>query len=282
MSTNTLQLRGGDTLVISPTQLDKVKTCLRLWKHNYIDLRVAAGAAPARDGGKSYDAAMNLRYTRMGSSAADDATEAAMIQASQDAFAGIDLDLEEWRTPARYADAIRLYNQRYKDEPFEILGVQLPFEVVLGEVPVSREFYWARGVELGAATVKVRLHGILDLLIRQNGLVLVADTKTKGKWGECEQVGYDNNAQMKAYCWAIPQMRAQLGDAAGPPWATLPDKVDGAMVNAVVLRKPYVREGSASKANALPRTEFHRFVVTYSDERWRSGAVTRCTTLSRR
>lgn len=281
----TLQLRDSNVLVISPTQLATLKTCMAMWRYNYIEGRVAARPSPARDGGKSFDDAMNLRYRRMGSAAPDDACKAAMKQAISDAFTGIELPLEEWRTPARYQEVVELYNEQYGEEPFEVLGVQVPFEVELGDVPVSEEFWWktqtAEEAHIAARfgrRVRVRLHGILDLLIRQrdSGLVLVCDTKTASRWEGRDQAVYDNSAQMKAYCWAVPEMRRQLGEAAGPPWATLPERVHGAMINAAVLRKPYVRASAAASAKAQPRTEFHRFVVTYSPERleeWRRDTL---------
>lgn len=315
----TLQLRDGNVLVISPTQLEKMKSCMAMWRYNYIEGRVAARPSPARDGGKAFDDAMNLRYRRMGSAAPDDACKAAMKQAVADAFIGIELPLEEWRTPARYQEVVELYNEQYGEEPFDVLGVQVPFEVALGEVDVDEKFWqivwrdcehdfkalpvnihdehrvtglkckkcngfawqddWDKGRPLTYQDpVQVRLHGILDLLIRQrdSGLVLVCDTKTASRWEGRDQAVYDNSAQMKAYCWAVPEMRRQLGEAAGPPWATLPERVHGAMINAAVLRKPYVRASAAASAKAQPRTEFHRFVVTYSPERleeWRRDTL---------
>lgn len=228
----------------------------------------------------------------MGSAAPDDACKTAMKQAISDAFAGIELPLEEWRTPARYQEVVELYNEQYGEEPFDVLGVQVPFEVALGEVQVGNDFWFAYAASLPQAEgdalyrelpltprrVKVRLHGILDLLIRQrdSGLVLVCDTKTASRWEGRDQAVYDNSAQMKAYCFSVPEMRRQLGEAAGPPWATLPERVHGAMINAAVLRKPYVRASAAASAKAQPRTEFHRFVVTYSPERleeWRRDTL---------
>ncbi len=264
----TLTLRDGHTLLVSPTQIDRMKTCMRMWRHNYVDLRVAARAAAARDGGKAFDAAMNIRYTRSGSAAPDAACEAAQIAASDAVFATLDLPLDEWRTAARYADAIRLYNEHYRDEPFDVLGVQQPFEVALGRIAVPRTFWPAIGrpaFDISCPEyVQIRLHGILDLRVRHRstGLGYVMDTKVKGRWGAAEQAEFDNSGQMKAYCWAVPQA---TGEA-----------VEGAWINAIVLREPYKRISSATAATAKPRTEFHRFIVSYSAERleeWRRDAL---------
>jgi RecB family exonuclease len=127
--------------------------------------------------------------------------------------------------------------------------------------------------------VQVLLHGILDLLVRRDdGLTLIVDTKTVNQWNAQRQAEYDNHGQMKAYAWAVPRIRAQA-EALGvsdPALARLPEVVHGCMPNVVVIRKPYAREGSASKPNALARNEFHRLVTTYTPERleeWRVDAL---------
>lgn len=292
MSGPQLELRGGDTLLVSPSQLADLQLCPRRWHFKQMWRRVRAAAAPARDGGKAYDAAMNIRYTRMGAATPDAACQAAMEAAIHTAYQGIELPLDEWRTPARYVDLVRAYNEHYGEEPWDVLGVQLPFEVHLGDLPAPPAFWiaywqlkygndWSTAPDFDGQAVpriKVRLHGILDLLLRHRdtGLVLVCDTKTASQWGPGQQSSYDNHGQMLSYAWAVPEMRRQLGDAVAPPWSTMPDAVHGCMVNACVLRKPYAREQSAAKAAALPRTEFHRFVVTYSQERlqeWRTSAL---------
>lgn len=291
-----LELLDHDTLVVSPTQLSTIKTCPRMWLYNYLYRRVRAGAFAARDGGKAFDDALNRRYRQASRGPVTPDLEAAM-QADIDAgFAGLDLPLDEYRTAARYKEVVTAYNEYYRDEPFEVLGVQVPFTVELGDVATCVAFWetYASALEPSARElamtklraydlpprVRVLLHGILDLLVRHRdtGMTLVVDTKTSNSWDARRQSEYDNHAQMKAYAWAMPRLKAQgealgLNDAA---LARLPEVVHGCMVNAVVIRPPYARESSANRANAKPRNEFHRYIVAYSQERldeWREDAL---------
>lgn len=296
-----LDLLDHNTVVISPSGLEKLKTCARIWKHTYIDKRVAALPNAAAAAGKAFDAALNLRYTTARNGAVDAALEERMLQAVDDAYAGLDLPLEEHRTPARFKEVVQLYNRNYGREPFDVLAVQMPFTVELGVVEVGSKFwdaYLTGRANAGEVVsrwnlskppppVRVLLHGILDLLVQDSatGQTLICDTKTSKDWGSMQQSGYENHAQLKAYCYAVPRIAPdaeRMGLTAGltpeqlAQLARLPRIVHGAMPNIVVIRPPYKREGSAEKSNAKPRTEFHRFVVYYSQERleeWRTDAL---------
>lgn len=280
-----LSLLGGDTLVVSPTQLDLIKTCPRMWLYRYLYKRTRAGAFAARDGGKAFDAALNRRYIEARSDAPSEALQEAMLADIRAGFDGLDLPLDEYRTSARYQEVTQAYNTHYGVENFDVLGVQVPFAVELGGVQARMPVYEENGFVGGFSEKRVRiiLRGILDLLIRthQQRLVLVTDTKTSNTWDERRASEYENNSQMKAYCYAVPQIKRQAVErgCADPALAALPDQVHGCMVNAVVIRPPYKREGSADKPNARPRNEFHRRIYTYTPERleeWRKDALAWC------
>jgi hypothetical protein len=283
-----LELLDHQTIVVSPTQLETMKTCPRMWHYRQMWRRVRAAADGARDGGKAFDAALNRRYTQAGNGPVTPDLEAEMLADIDAGFAGLDLPLDEYRTAVRYKEVVRAYNERYGQENFEVLSVQMPFTVPLGEVPVSAKFWLTymedkHGLDCDLnkmpGHVQVLLHGILDLLVRRDdGLTLIVDTKTANQWNAQRQAEYDNHGQMKAYAWAVPRIRAQA-EALGvsdPALVRLPEVVHGCMPNVVVIRKPYAREGSASKPNALARNEFHRLVTTYTPERleeWRVDAL---------
>ncbi len=139
--THKLDLVGNDTLVVSPTQLEVIRTCARQWDYRYLYRRVEREVDAAKQGGKSFDAALNLRYQRCGSNPVDPATEAEMLALIDAAYEGVDLPLEEFRTPARYKEVLQAYNAYWKGLPYEVLGVQVPFALLVGEVPVPYEFW---------------------------------------------------------------------------------------------------------------------------------------------
>jgi len=247
-----LSLLGGDTLVISPSQLEEIKRCPRAWLYRYIFRRVKVGAHGAREGGKAFDAAMNMRYTKLGSSPvlAGSELEHAMKQAIDDGFAGLDLPLEEYRTPVLYKSVLDAYNQQWGREAFEVVGVQVPLAVPLGVV----------------AGVQVVLQGIPDMLVRQpDGQVYVWDSKTMNDWSDRKLVEWENNSQTKSYAWGFQEL-ARLHPELG-----LPERIAGFMLNAIIIRKP-----SDSPRVKLPRIEFRRPVFLYTQEQleeWRTDAL---------
>lgn len=296
--TPTLPLLGGDTIVVSPSQLEVIRTCPTMWRWRYLYRRVKATPNAASLAGKAFDSAINLRYQRHGGGACTPETEAEMLALVDKAYEGVDLPLDEHRTPARFKEAIQSYNQRWKQEPFEVLGVQVPFAVLLGEVDVTNRFWatyykscvhsWSpvdfRGANVcptcGARrvtddhiywpdkSIKVVLRGILDLFVRLGSHVMIWDTKTSNNDIDGN---YDNSAQLKAYCWALQEL-ARLHPGAG-----LPPRVHAAAINGVIIRPDYKRSDRTPTAKDKPRLDFHRtFPSFYSAERlerWRRDTL---------
>lgn len=270
--TPALELLDGTTLVISPTQLEEIKRCAQSWKNRYLYRRVANYDNAAATGGKAFDAAMNLRYTRLGREPVTP-----VLQAEQDAlidagFAGADLPLDEYRTPSLYKQALAEYNQCWQREPWQVLGVQIPVAVELGYVQAKLPVIEPDGYSLGHAPKRIRviMQGILDKLIRDNdGHVLVADTKTMKSYSDRTVTQWENASQPKAYAWMMQEL-ARLNPTAG-----LPECIHGFLLNAVVIRKPYV-EGRAIPKNAQARFEFHRPRFFYTPEmfaEWRQHTL---------
>lgn len=282
--TPTLPLLGHDTLVISITQLEKIKTCARMWLYNYLYRRVRASVSPAAQGGKAFDAALNYRYQTLGNAPCTPEVEAEMLRIIDAAYEGVELPLDEYRTAARYKEVVQAYNEHWQGEPFEVLGVQVPFAVELGSVEVPSQFWWRRGevpftgevtcfdgnVEgrWDARRIRVILHGILDLFVRLNNHVMIVDTKTSksGKEG-----AYENSSQMKGYSWALPEL------ARTNPDAGLPERVHGCFINEVVIREPYRNPAYAQRATTKARNEFKRTLPAfYTPERleeWRQDTL---------
>lgn len=293
-----LELLSGDTLVVSPSQLELIKTCPAMWKWKHIHRRVRTGPSAARDGGKAFDDAMNVRYRQAGAQAVGEPLQALMETSIDTGFAGLDLPLEEYRSATRYKEVVRLYNEHYREELFDVLGVQVPFAVPLGVLAMPAYFWrhyhkacpheWlptdGRGADpcrlCGArrvtdehiywpdAPVHVVLHGILDLMVqmRDTREVLISDTKTMNDWKPSKLVEWENASQPKAYAWGMQEL------ARRHPEVGLPTQVNGFLLNAVVIRPPYKSENRKPGAKDLPRTEFHRHRFYFTQarlEEWR-------------
>lgn len=253
-----LPLIGGDTIVVSPSQLEVVRTCPAMWKWKHLHRRVKSTPNPAAHGGRAFDEALNLRYRTHGGDPCTPSTEEAMLTLIDKAYEGVELPLEEHRTPARFKEAVVAYNRHWGREAFRVLGVQVPFAVLLGTVTSSLTL---------EGTVKVVLRGILDLFIQSADHVIIYDTKTSNN-----DIGssYENSAQLKGYCWALQEL-ARLHPDQG-----LPPVVHAAAVNGVILRPDY-KPGRTPTARDKPRIEFVRpFPSFYSAERlerWRRDTL---------
>lgn len=235
-----------------------------MFHYRYMWRRVRAGSFAARDGGKSFDMALNHRYTTAREAAPDATVVAEMEQLIDDGFADLDLPIEEYRTAALYKDVLREYNKAFQREPFEVLGVQVPIAVPLGivsmQMPVDATHFtpWIK-------SINVILQGHLDMLVREDDLVYICDTKTMNQWDNRKLIEWENASQPKAYAWGIQEL-ARLHPDLG-----LPSKVQGFLLNAIVIRKP-----SDSSRVKLSRIEFKRPKFNYTPERlalWRKDAL---------
>jgi hypothetical protein len=57
-----LKLLDGQTIVVSPSQLEIIRTCPRLWLAKYLYRRTEVVPDAATKGGGAFDQAMNYRY----------------------------------------------------------------------------------------------------------------------------------------------------------------------------------------------------------------------------
>lgn len=248
-----LTLLDHQTLVVSPSQLDEIKTCARRWLYKYIYRRAPATGHPATIGGKAVDAALNYRYTTLGGGKVTPEVEARMLAIVDEGYKGVTLDFDEYRTPARYKEVVQAYNQWWPEERFKVLGVQVPFAVELGEVPIIGYRFWDKvgwDTHNPPAFVKILLQGIMDMVVElPDGSISIVDTKTNK---EALKGAYLNSAQMKAYGWAMQELARVNPDCGLPP------KVNSTFINQLIIRPPYKNPAYVGKSNAKPRNEFHR------------------------
>lgn len=261
-----LTLHNGDTLVVSATQLEVLRTCPAMWQWRYLHRRVPTVPNEAAQGGKAFDDALNHRYRTCGNKPVTPEVEQEMLALIDRAYEGVELPLEEWRTPARYKEVVVAYNQHWRGEQFEVLGVQVPFAVELGDVPTPPVYVY-NGARL-PTRVRVVLQGLLDLFIRTGEHVFVVDTKTSKNDLDG---AYENSAQMKGYCYALQQLATLHPDKGFPP------RVHGAIINGVTIRPPYKQEGRTPRSSDKPRNQFTRsFPSFYTPERleeWRRDTL---------
>lgn len=232
-----------------------------MYKWAYLYRRKPATPNPAAFGGAAFDAALNLRYKRHGAEACTPETEAEMLALIDKAYEGIDLALDEHRTPARFKEAVIGYNSYWKAEPFKVLGVQVPFAVSLGEVELPLAIKLPK-------RIKVIFRGLLDLFVQTGEHVLIYDTKTSK---DDINDTYANSAQLKGYMWALQKL-GQLYPDKG-----FPSVVHGAAVNGVIIRPEYKNTERKPKANDKPRLQFTRtfpsFYLPERLERWRADTL---------
>lgn len=228
-----LRLVDG-ALLVSPTQLHTMKTCMQMWSYRNVWRREANVVAMARDAGKALHSALEAGYK-----GADVEQQRAALAAG---FAGLTLPDGEYRTEARYAEVLEKYREQWVGkEPFSTRGVEVPFAVRLGEIPMAH------------GMVPVILNGIIDRVLDWSGITYIADTKTMNDWGDWKQLEWERAAQPRLYCWALGELQRDH------PELGLPGGIKGFMLDAVIIRKP-----TTSVRATKPREEFKRITYPYT------------------
>lgn len=252
-------------LQVSPTQLDDMRRCFEYWGYKHVHRREPNTAAPERDCGKAGHAGLQAYGEARLAGATEADARAAMHDAVVAAFRSITVpDDEAWRTPVRYNEALVGYLDHYGQDPFEVLGVEVAFSVPLGEVQVPGDM-GARiagnevdgfSVVQDVRTVPVVLRGIIDRVIRWDGIVRVGDYKFKSDWGDAAQAQYSRDPQFKLYAWALRELQA----SGTRPDLGAPSDVTGSVIDAIVLRKPL----TGTRESKVPRTEYRRVHYPYT------------------
>lgn len=182
----------------------------------------------------------------------------------------------EWRTAARALQNFKAYNAKYPAEDFEVLGVEEPFECVLGDFTTS-------DVPGEPITVTVRFRGIRDLRVRWHDQLWVLDHKTSTEWSDLTVDEGKASFQFMGYGW-VERLLAQHEPteaelvASNRTGAKLPLSlpVGGVIGNYLISREPYSNPDRKPTPRDLPRDQFERVPYPYSDaqlDEWRERAM---------
>ncbi len=188
----------------------------------------------------------------------------------------------EWRTEARASQAILAYLAAYPSETWEVIGVEEPFEVVLGTFVIPGE-QAGQGLDI---VVTVKFRGIRDLRVRWHDAIWVVDHKTSTEWSELtadegkasfQFMGYGWVERLAAF-WQGPEYKQAVeakDEAKAARILATPSRVGGVIGNYLIARQPY-SEGYKPNARSLPRDQFERITYPYSDaqlDEWHGRAM---------
>lgn len=168
--------------------------------------------------------------------------------------------VEEYRHLGRALQLFHAYNERWKAEDWEVLGVEEKFVRELGTVELS-----TGGI---ATSLTVRVRGVRDLTVRWHGSMWVVDHKTRTEWGDLAIAEGRSSFQFQCYAWVTGLSLRE--DAQ--------DEVGGVIGNYLIARKPLSDPNSsyARSGKAKPRDDFWREPFQFSPQQlaaWRERAM---------
>lgn len=302
---------GSDFVILDNSHLSVLKACSTMARYTYLDRRVRAGTAIARDAGKALHGALEARYKLDGSHDPSPATKAMMETMLVDAYTDLQLADDDYLTLGRMKQVVAAYNEGcrfemgvggkngiyehagYRDEPFEVLAVEMPFAVELGTVECDSRT--PQGCEEGVdprfgymPRVRVIYTGRTDLLVRWHDPErhVVIDHKKLSEWLPRTQMTWKVAAGPKGYAHCIPQylregiahLPAEVQEALAPQeelreqLASQVKRVDGFCLNGAVVR----REPESLSRVKLPPLQFVREFYYYTNSilaEWRTDAL---------
>lgn len=250
------------TYAFDNTAVEDWERCPTYARNKQLLRRTALKAAIALDFGGAIHQALEVRYRKTGGQAVTAALEAEQHAVLGRAYSKFIVPDEDHRHLGRAKEVITLYNEHFKQEPFEIVAVEMPFVCELGVLENALVEGTAYGNE--ARNVRLLYQGRIDLVVRDhNGRLWVVDFKTMDEFGAKTFYKYPLSSQLRGYCWAVAQTNV-LG---------LP--VFGGLIRAIVVRKPLQKEPSPSRPSK-PRTEFQQDYFIYSPEsikEWHTNTI---------
>lgn len=236
-------LLDGDTLFLDNSSVDEF-LCSRKFEYSRVMRKRPAVTKPALTFGSAIHLALKLRYRR-GCGPVSSDTEARQMYLLEKFWEKNPTSINDYRTLDLAQQAIRDYNQSYRQEPFSMCQ-HAEFDSLVEE---------AFAVPIGTVgSVKVIWMGRIDMAVEQDGKLYVFDHKTTSMGGEFVTQDYYLSSQFKGYAWALSSL--------------LKRPVQGAMVNVLVIRKPAKIRGKGN--------EFLRVTVNYDEyilEEWRNNML---------
>jgi PD-(D/E)XK nuclease superfamily len=283
-------------LVIDNSSLDLVRACPTMGRFKLVEKRERASTtAKGRGPGKAFHSALEARYRFYGRSAPTDLNS--LYRVVVEAYEGVqEVPGDEHLTCTAMQDIVKAYCEGvrfemgkggkngiyvfdgYRDEPWQVLGVEVPFAVRLGAVDDVPVIYIGRS----------------DLVVRtiERQETLIVDHKTGRKWDASKQVHWKMAPGPKGYAYCIPKwIREGIADL--PPTIraameahegvrlmladAVVERVHGFMLNSVTIR------GTTDLSRCkMPPLEFHREINYYQDEHildeWLANTLEWCAT----
>lgn len=252
------------TLTLSASAAETFMLCPAKYSWSRITGIEAAAPRAGMNYGKAIHLALAERYGNVDRSLSE-VSESAAVLLRQHFEANPQPEMggkgkPEWRTLARAMQAMAAYNEAYPAESWEVLGVEEPFEVTLGE-------FFPNGTDELSPWVTVKFRGIRDLRVRWHDSIWVVDHKTTTEWSDLTADEGKASFQFMGYAWVE---RLLMGLSA----RTL-DRIGGVIGNYLVARQPY-SEGYKPNARSLPRDQFERVTYPFSDaqlDKWHGRAM---------
>ena len=243
-----------DTLTLSSSSYGSILDCYQKGLWNIGFRRVSTYASHDMSFGSILHRALDVRQ-QMLDKPRDEAL-VAMESTIDEAYSGINVPDDEYRHSGRAKTVAGLYVDHYADDNkmFETVASEQDEMRTLGKVVLFKGKTEEREVE-------IKFRGIADGIWKdlETGAHCVKDTKTsKSDRVSAKQDEYKMSHQFKGYCWLF-------GEVYG-------ERIRDVVVDLVVCRKPLLKMTPKS----LPRDEFHRFVLSYTDneiERFKSDVL---------
>lgn len=253
-----LALLNGDTFVSDNSTRQLMSVCPTMAAYKILFKREHNATAPERDCGKAVHVALEHRYKKLGWRPCDSATEQEMLTAITGEYLKLTMPEDTHLTLLRLHEVVQEYNRQCQQEPFKVLGVEIPLGVPLGVVETTGRRLPKR--------VNVIWTGRSDMLTTwDDGTNMPMDHKTTSRWDESRMSSFDTDEGQAGYMWSLQEL-ARLHPETG-----LPAILHGFCINALIIRKD-----TKSTRAVLPRFEVKRVRFYKSQElleEWRLNTL---------